>query len=317
MRLDLSVVIPCYNCENTIVRCLDSIPKGIGIEIILVDDCSSDNTLKKISGYQKTHPDEAIRIVSNLKNLGAGETRNKALDMVTRKYLMFVDSDDQLAAGFAEQVEHEFDVGFDCLIFDAEMVSPSGSSVLKMFYANGIVRGNIPQKEALVYVRAATWSKIYRSQIIRDHDIRFGCIPRNEDLVFTKAALCFCSMVRYLDRPLYYYNDNPASLMNDHSLLTEKNAMNAVSLVRPIITGSGFEPEFNSIYFLEIVYATTLTLLRMGRSSKECRDHFKTVHAQYRKKDPYRSRYMLKYRLSYLLYRLDLFVLFKLIFRYI
>ena len=315
MRLDLSIVIPCYNCENTIIRCLDSIPKGAGIEVILVDDCSSDNTLEKIGGYQKAYPDEAIRVVSNPKNLGAGETRNRALDLVTRTYLTFVDSDDQLAAEFAEQAAPEFDAGFDCLIFDAEMVSPSGSSVLKMFYAEGIARGRVPQKEALVYVRPATWSKIYRSQIIRDHGIRFGRIPRNEDLVFTKSALCFCEKVRYLDQPLYYYNDNPASLMNDRSLLTEKNAMNAVSLAKPVITGSGFETEFNSIYFLEIVYATTLTLLRMGKSPKECRAHFNTVHAQYRKNDPYRSRYMLKYRLSYLLYRLNLFFLFKLIFR--
>ena len=315
MRLDLSVVIPCYNCVDTIIRCLDSIPKEVGIEFILVDDCSSDNTLETIKNYQETYPDEDIKIVSNLTNLGAGETRNIALGMVSRTWLMFVDSDDQLSMEFADVVRSEFEAGFDCLIFDAVMVTLSETSTLKMFYTNGIAKGDVSQKEALVYVRPATWGKIYRSQIIREHNIQFGCIRRNEDLVFTKSALCFCTHVRYLDKPLYFYHDNPASLMNNRSLLSEKNAMNAVSLVKPIIIDSGFFPEFNSIYFLEVVYATTLTLLRMGKSQSECRTQFKKVHAQYQKKDPYRKKYKLKYRLSYLLYRMNLFFLFKLVFK--
>lgn len=315
MQLDLSIIIPCYNCESTITRCLDSIPKEAGIEVILVNDCSGDRTPDVIRRYQETHPNEAIKVISNPKNLGAGETRNKALDSVNRTYLTFMDADDQLSADFLRLTGPEMDTGFDCLIFDAEMVAPSGSSVLKMFYAGGIAPGDISQKEALVYIRPATWGKVYRSQIIREHNIRFGRIPRNEDLVFTKSALCFCSRIRYMDRPLYYYHDNPASLMNDRSLLTEKNAMNAVEMVKPILIGSGYEREFNSIYFLEIVYATTLTLLRLGRTPGECRAHFRTVHAQYRKRDPYRKKYMLKYRLSYLLYRMNLFFFFKLIFR--
>ena len=315
MQLDLSVVIPCYNCEKTIIRCLDSIPKQAGVEIILVDDCSADRTAEVIKSYKSGHPDENIRLIQAETNLGAGEARNKGIGAVTKKYLTFVDSDDELAVAFGKLMDSELDADDDCLIFDAEMISRSGSSVLKMFYSDEIQAGGLLQKDALVYVRPATWGKIYRAEMIREHEVRFGRIQRNEDLVFTKTALCYCKSVRYLDIPLYRYYDNPNSLMNDRSLLTEKNAVNAVSAVKETIIRNGFTAEFNSIYFLEIVYATTLTLLRMGKSVGECRAHFKKVHAEYQKKDPYRKRYMLKYRLSYLMYKYNLYFLFKLVFR--
>ena len=315
MRLDLSVVVPCYNCEKTIRRCLDSIPKNAGIEIILVDDCSADHTAEEIRKYIDEYPEETIRLIQPENNLGAGEARNRGIEAVTKGYLTFADSDDELSAAFGKLIDAELAEDCDCLIFDAEMISSSGSSVLKMFYADGIQPGSIPQKDALVFVRPATWGKIYRTRIVQEHGVCFGRIKRNEDLVFTKTALCFCEKVRYLNIPLYRYYDNPDSLMNDRSLLTEQNAMNAVRLVKPVILENGFAAEFNSIYFLEIVYATTMTLLRLGRTPAQCREHFRQVNNQYDKKDPYRRRYMLKYRLSYLLYKLNLYFLFKMIFR--
>lgn len=315
MNLNLSIIIPCYNCEATIYSCLESIPGDVGIEIILVDDCSKDQTANLIRQYKREHPEKEIVLQHCDKNIGAGEARNIGLGLVSRDYLTFLDSDDQFSSGFLQHVKPAFDTGFDCLVFDANMVSLSGVSYLKMFYTENIAAGDVAQKEALVYTRPATWGKIYRTQVIRDHNIRFGRIQRNEDLVFTKTALCFCKTVRYLAERLYLYHNNPNSLMNNRTLLTEKNAMNAVGLVKPVMLENGFDLEFNSVYFLEIVYATTMTLLRMGKTPGQCREHFRKIDGEYNRKDPYRGRYMRKYRLSYQMFRMNLFFLFRFLFR--
>ena len=315
MSLDLSVIIPCYNCEQTIRRCLDSIPKKLGIEIILINDCSEDHTAEEIKNYQDLYPKEDIKLFTNQKNCGAGETRNIALHKVSKKYLLFLDSDDKLSDAFANQIVIALQKNIDCLIFDAELVSANNSHYIKMFYSDHIIPGIVPQKEALVFVRPATCGKLYRSELIKNNKVQFGSIKRNEDLVFTKTALCYCKNIVYLDLPLYLYYDNPNSLMHNKALLTEKNAINAINLIEPVLLQNHFISEYNSIYFLEIVYATTMTLLRLKRPIKEINKHFKIVDSKYNKKDRYRKKYMLKYRLSYLLYNMRLFFLFRILFR--
>ncbi len=313
MMLDVSVIIPCFNCEKTIRRCLDSIPKGVGVEVILVNDCSTDRTRDEIIQYKNEFPMETITLIENQENSGAGESRNVALSRITRTYLTFVDADDTLSSDFASQIFKELDKPVDCLIFDAMVVSPNDQSVLRMFYTNRIDTHEVEPKQALTYTRPCTWGKLYRSDIIRENGVRFGNLQRNEDLVFTKTALCYCNTVRYLNAPLYLYYINPTSLMNNKALLTEKNAINAVEQIKPVLIQNGFQDEYNSIYFLEVVYSTSMTFVRLGKINKECIEHFKEVDSLYRKRDPYFSKYLIRYRLTYVLFRLHLFCLFRLI----
>lgn len=86
----VSILIPVYNQEKLIERCINSIPKRDDIEIIVVDDCSTDNTLKVLEKFDN------IKVIKNDKNLGIGLTRNKLLDNASGEYVFFLDSDDYL-----------------------------------------------------------------------------------------------------------------------------------------------------------------------------------------------------------------------------
>ena len=90
----VSVVIPCYNAEKFVGYTLDSVISQTykNIEIICINDCSKDETLRVLEEYAKR--DERIRIMSNPKNLGVAETRNNALKVAEGEYIAFVDSDD-------------------------------------------------------------------------------------------------------------------------------------------------------------------------------------------------------------------------------
>ena len=92
----VSILIPLYNTEEYIERCINSIPDRADVEIIVVDDCSTDNSIKKalIALKQKKLTNWAI--YRNERNMGVGYTRNILLDMAIGDYIFFLDSDDYI-----------------------------------------------------------------------------------------------------------------------------------------------------------------------------------------------------------------------------
>lgn len=97
----LSVIIPLYNCEPVIERCLNSIDTFEGQEIIVVDDGSSDKGADVVNSYINNHPN--VKLIQK-ENGGASSARNVGIDNATGDYLMFVDADDYLVHGNLERL---------------------------------------------------------------------------------------------------------------------------------------------------------------------------------------------------------------------
>lgn len=99
----VSVIIPVYNVSNFIGRTIDSVlqQEYDDIEIILVDDCSTDNSAEIIKQYQKSHP--CVKYFRQQRNQGAAVARNKALDLATGQYVAFLDGDDEWSSGKLEK----------------------------------------------------------------------------------------------------------------------------------------------------------------------------------------------------------------------
>ncbi len=104
----LSTCIASYNVEKYISECLSSIfvfEKTLDREIIIVDDCSSDDTVKIIESLMKKHPEENIRLIRNKRNLWPAGSYNVAAENSKGKYITFLDSDDFLiASGFSAKI---------------------------------------------------------------------------------------------------------------------------------------------------------------------------------------------------------------------
>jgi len=100
----ISIIIPCYNVQEFIASCSDSVLNQTykNIEIIYVDDGSTDSTLNIINEYQKKNP-EQIQVISQKKN-GAAAARNKGLSLAKGEYIQFLDADDLL---LAEKIRHQ------------------------------------------------------------------------------------------------------------------------------------------------------------------------------------------------------------------
>lgn len=101
----ISIIIPVYNVEKFISRCLDSLINQTmkDIEIIVIDDKSKDNSLSILKTYKELYP-EKIRVVENAQNIGAGATRNRGLELASGDYISFIDSDDYIDLDMLEQL---------------------------------------------------------------------------------------------------------------------------------------------------------------------------------------------------------------------
>ena len=115
----VSIIVPVYNAEKFIDKCIQSLINQTyqNIEIILSNDGSKDNSLKKIKDWEKKYPDK-IKCESH-KNQGVGMTRNKGIALATGDYLTFVDSDDYLDDKAVEYVE-KYDYANDFYYFYQE-----------------------------------------------------------------------------------------------------------------------------------------------------------------------------------------------------
>ena len=104
--MKLSIIIPVYNQEELIIKCLDSIPYKDDLEIIVIDDASTDDTYNVLERYLgKRH----ITILRNETNKGPGYSRNKGIDKAIGEYIMFLDSDDYLYPEFNKFYEYLHD----------------------------------------------------------------------------------------------------------------------------------------------------------------------------------------------------------------
>lgn len=311
----LSIIIPCYNAEKTITKCLDSIPANSEIEIIIVDDCSSDDSIAYIEQYISKNKKNII-LIKNRKNIGAGQSRNVGIKEAKNQYLTFLDSDDELSKDFISSILPYMNEGYDEIIFDATRVYDYRKSVLKMFFSDKIAGGRINNNKALVYIKGCTCGKVYKTEMIHSHGIQFGSMPRNEDMVFTKIATSYAASVYYIEKSLYMYNDNTSSLMNNATLINSKNAINAFEVVKSALMDRGLDKEINSLYFIEVLYSTTISNLRTYSSIAEVSKKYKQLRKKYKKSDPFFRGYNRIYKISFAFFELKAFKLYQLIRNY-
>lgn len=209
----LSIIIPCYNAENSIGKLIESIinQKFNDYEIIIINDGSKDKTKKIIKEYlNKTNK----IIFIDKENTGVGDTRNVGIKNSSGKYITFADSDDYYQSNFFDEiVPYIKQEDFELLVFNATVmdygkyVKDEISSKYKddIFYENNSV---IKYLNSTFSYRISNvpWNKIYVSKIIKDNNILFPNKKRGQDLVFNMAYTSKINKYKYINKKLYVYN---------------------------------------------------------------------------------------------------------------
>lgn len=118
--MKISVCIPVYNQENLIIRAIQSIPKRDDIEIIVIDDGSTDDTWNKLIDYREKHPEINLILLYNEENKGVAYTINRCYDVATGDYIVALGSDDYFYKDKFEKIIDELD-GTDLVYFDMKI----------------------------------------------------------------------------------------------------------------------------------------------------------------------------------------------------
>ena len=195
----ISIIIPIYNVEQVLKRCIDSVINQTykNLEIILVDDGSTDNSGKICDEY--VLKDKRIKVIHK-ENGGVSSARNAGLDVVTGEYIGFVDSDDYIERDMYEflfNLIEKNDIA-SCNIFYDKNVYYKGKTT-KSFIGMDAFKACLNNKNMFVSV----WNKLYRNNIIAN--IRFLLISMSEDLFFLYTIFSNNNSMIVSNVPKYHY----------------------------------------------------------------------------------------------------------------
>lgn len=208
----LSIIIPAYNCESTIAKCLDSIIcKQDGYEIIVINDGSTDKTSNILEDYSKKYEELSVY---NIPNSGVSEARNLGITKAKGEYISFIDSDDYVAKNYVKSIlsfiSSDKDLYFFKGIICDEEDKVVGYSYVDQSSCTEELRNNIILGKSNV-----PWDKVFKKSIVEINFIRFRKdISLGEDWIFTMDYIDCINDFEILDNPLYYYIIQQNSLSN-------------------------------------------------------------------------------------------------------
>ena len=217
----LSFIVPIYNTERFLPRCLDSIlsQNYPNLEIICVDDHSGDASAGILQHYAKKH--SSIKVFSTCGK-GVADTRNTGLIQAKGEWIGFVDSDDFLLPNALQEITSYLTEDIDLMVWGYELYFETQSE------SRVPERANICKDEKLYFkgkknfsfriarhTPVVLWNKLFRADIIRERHIAF---PRDvsfgEDNAFFWKYFLYCRKAYFLPKALYAYVQHSASLMN-------------------------------------------------------------------------------------------------------
>lgn len=231
-NVKISIILPVYNVEEYLSKCLDSLVNQTfeDIEIICIDDGSADNSLAILNSYAQR--DSRIKIIEQ-ENSGCYVARNKGLEAAQGEYIMFVDSDDWLELDACESAYNQIKKqDSDLVIFNFYNINPRKEKNLSRFFNNlstdeTFYFDNCP--EDFYYINTSIWAKLYKKSSIC---VKFDDILRKSaDTVFFWRYCLHNPKISVLNIPLYNYLERESSLMFEQSNTVELKLFKAIQLL--------------------------------------------------------------------------------------
>lgn len=207
-----SIIIPAYNAEAYLPRCLDSIlsQNYSDYEVIVNDDGSTDDTPALLTQYP------SVKVITQA-NHGMATARNRGLEMAQGEYILFVDSDDQLCpnalATLALYLNGEDIIGFGTQIYNESTGTCTNNPVVETAPMSGWDYFNRHRLEATPVHFVCIWQRVYRRDFLEENRLRFADgLKRAEDDLFTTMAMLYAQSVKTIPDCLYTYHIRSSSI---------------------------------------------------------------------------------------------------------
>ncbi len=218
--MDVSVIIPVYNTASYLIRCVDSViaQKDVSIEIILVDDGSTDTSPQICDEYAKKY--DFIKVL-HITNSGPATAKNEGMKIAEGDYIALTDSDDAMNPEMLRemiQATHHHQADIVCCNYTqideegniSHTESTGGTIVLN--HEQGLIHLLAKDK-----IYSQCWTKIYRRQFLNANGItNNNGLRTEEDFIFNIKAFGKCTTSAIVDKPLYIYTHREQSLAHDY-----------------------------------------------------------------------------------------------------
>lgn len=298
----VSVIVPTYNAEKTLNKCLDSLLNQTlkEIEIIVINDKSTDKTLEILNSYKDN---KKIVIIDNKKNLGPAASRNKGLDIAKGKYIGFVDSDDYIDPKMYEEMSSKMTDDVDLVCCGRYNVTKNGIKEI-INYSN--------ETDAHAFSKTSNYNcdKLFKKSIIDKYNLR---LPEQysyaEDFAFGIRYKFYANKMCIIQKPFYYYlADNEGSITNSY----KKNLLNIINVLEEMLDFFKKNNAFEK-YEKELIELSAGFYVRRTREFKNFEDkplqrefvkkfldYFKKNFKHYKKQvNLFKTKYYRFYRCSY------------------
>jgi len=246
----VSVVIPVYNVEKYVGKCLSSLVDQTftDFEIIAVNDGSRDSSLEILRSFERNY---SFITVINQSNQGMSAARNAGIAIARGEYLCLIDSDDFVAPTFLEELynaceETQSDIA--CCYYYFRFVENNF-----IFEYPFRTKGVFNQAQAMnkllrdVQIQSLVWNKMYKRSLFTDYNIKFPSMCF-EDMAVANQIFSHAKRVVVIDRPLYYYNQRPGSTLATINADKINDFIRAIAMVRSSLERTGTYEKYRKSY---------------------------------------------------------------------
>jgi glycosyltransferase involved in cell wall biosynthesis len=226
----VSIIVPIYNAEKYLERCLDSLLSQTykNIEIILIDDGSTDSSPLICDRYKKKY--KKIKVLHS-KNNGQSIARNIGMNLATGKYICFADADDVLTKDSIERLIVIAEIGNYDIVCGNYFIVDKDIKVSSNVFTTGKIDKYGCEEHKKRYHQLKTtslfgyvWGKMYKSSFIQEHKLKFNISNEifMEDTLFNLKTFSFNPKYYVLNEPIYYYYFYKTSTSNKSEDITTK-----------------------------------------------------------------------------------------------
>lgn len=272
----ISVIVPVYNAEKYLDRCLQSIlvQTYTYFEIILINDGSTDRSQVICEKYAQV--DKRIRVIKKV-NSGVAKTRNVGIQMAKGKYISFVDADDYIKSNMLEKMIIRAEQNNSDIVMCKYFVDNEGEIYKVSMDYEKVYDGCSSIKEGLLILYYeeyhnglySLWNKLIKRSIYTENNILFDVsLKRGEDAWFIFQCLKHCKRVDFISEPFYYYYQNNGSIM--HTLYEDQ--YEKWVYMRKLLLKENSVLKINidySLFYKEFLYKVAIYCREMIKQHKE------------------------------------------------
>lgn len=269
--LKFSVIIPCYNSVDTIESCLISALSQtyLPYEIILIDDCSSDNTVKIADELLSKHSVK-YKIIQKENNSGPGVSRNLGIKKASGDYIVFLDSDDWYELNFLDSAREVLEATSSDIVLTAYQKVYDTGKVVKVLLHENLINESDP-RNILAHSFDSLCTMVTKSDLLKQ--IKLPNLYNGEDVAVVPLIISKAAKIGYLNQVTYNYFQRSSSLSQKPTLKVAGSLLDSFAIIK-----KNLQPEFPAeVEFLGIKIVLYGAILNAAKAGLTKRDIFKII----------------------------------------